>query len=129
MPRKKTTHNICTVTFSQMWIAGTPTRVIAETLRISADRCDLTRRQLGLPKRESWHGSKCGHRKPYLPTEEEIRQRCSEFQSSWSEEERERRRGGGGPAPVEIRIINESSLRVSAEDGLTVEGLIDTSGD
>ena len=106
---------ICTTTFSQMWLAGTPTRVIAETLKISSDRCDVTRRQLGLPRRESWHGAKTGHRKAYLPSQEEIRQKCLEFQAGWSEEERARRRVGWNPnpSPVEIRVIPESVLRSS----------------
>jgi|688.fasta_scaffold00210_106 hypothetical protein len=106
---------VCTATFSKMWLAGTPTRVIAETLKISADRCDATRRQLGLPRRESWHGSKAGHRKAYIPSEAEIRQKCLEFQAGWSEEERARRRVGWSPdpKPVEIRVIPESIVRAN----------------
>lgn len=106
---------ICTATFSRMWLEGTPTRVIAETLKISADRCDVARRQLGLPRRESWHGAKTGHRKAYLPSQEEIRRKCLEFQAGWTEEERARRRVGWNPnpQPVEIRVIPESVLRAS----------------
>lgn len=82
-----------------MWLEGTPTRIIAETLRITADRCDITRRKLGLPRRESWHGSKSGHRRAFLPSEQEIRRKCLEFQAGWSEEERARRRVGWKPDP------------------------------
>lgn len=117
-----------------MWVAGTPTRIIAQTLKISADRCDTTRKSLGLPRRESWHNSKTGHRKAYLPSESEIRQRCLEFQAGWSEEERERRRVGGIPRsePSSSRVIPEAVFRVSpdSEDATTtfLEGLVDTSG-
>ena len=115
-----------------MWLAGTPTRVIAETLKISADRCDVTRRQLNLPRRESWHGSKTGHRKAYLPSEAEILRKCLEFQAGWSEDERARRRVGWSPIPppVEVRIIPESLLYYHSRAEPTVEELIDrdTSG-
>jgi hypothetical protein len=117
-----------------MWIAGTPTRIISQTLRISADRCDTTRKQLGLPRRESWHGSKTGHRKAYLPSESEIREKCLEFQAGWTDEERERRRVGG-PAkhtPYEVPVVPESLFRFSEDDEAGpqtyLEGLIDTSG-
>jgi hypothetical protein len=117
-----------------MWIAGTPTRIISQTLRISADRCDTARKQLGLPRRESWHGSKTGHRKAYLPSESEIRQKCLEFQAGWTDDERERRRVGGvgKHVPYESPVIPESLFRFSDDDesGPTtfLEGLIDTSG-
>lgn len=120
-----------------MWLAGTPTRIIAETLKISADRCDVARRSLGLPRRESWHGSKAGHRKAYLPSPEEIRQKCLEFQSQWSDEERAKRVVGGDRSsdPVEIRVIPASAIgdgmrAGGGDDGLTIEDLTDmgTSG-
>lgn len=115
-----------------MWLAGTPTRIIAETLRISADRCDVTRRTLGLPRRESWHGAKTGKRTAYLPSEEEIRQKCLEIQAGWSEEERSRRLVGwsqNSPA-VEIRIVPESLLYHNPGRDTSIEELIDrdTSG-
>lgn len=117
-----------------MWLAGTPTRVIAETLKISADRCDATRRQLGLPRRESWHGAKTGHRKAYIPSEAEIRQKCLEFQAGWSEEERARRRVGWSlaPKPVEIQTVSIKTMIYGIPDdnsGWAAEDLIDTSGD
>lgn len=118
-----------------MWLAGTPTRVISETLKISADRCDVTRRSLGLPRRESWHNSKTGHRKAYLPSPAEIRQKCLEFQAGWSDEERSKRIVGGDRSldPVEIRVIPASAigdgLRAGGgDDGLTVEDLTDMGG-
>jgi len=117
-----------------MWIAGTPTRIIAQTLRISADRCDTTRKQLGLPRRESWHGSKTGHRKAYLPTTTEIRDACLRFQSEWTDEERERRRVGGNPkpAPYEVPVLPEAVLRIPGDDDdaakTFLEDLMDTSG-
>ena len=118
-----------------MWIAGTPTRIISQTLRISADRCDTTRKQLGLARRESWHGSKTGHRKAYLPSEDEIRQKCLEFQAGWTDEERERRRVGGvvKHVPYEAPVVPESLFCVRPSDdesGPTtfLEGLVDTSG-
>jgi len=125
---------VCTATFSQMWLAGTPTRVIAETLKISADRCDATRRRLGLPRRGSWHGSKTGKRTAYLPTPDEIRQKCLEFQAGWSDEERERRRVGHSPEPkfVEIQVVSARTvIRGFADEQLetTAEDLIDTSGE
>ena len=103
---------VCTATFSQMWLAGTPTRVISETLKISADKCDAVRKSLKLPRRESWHNSKSGHRRGYMPSEAEIRQKCLEFQAGWSDEERARRRVGWSPEPkrVEIMVIPESAL-------------------
>jgi hypothetical protein len=107
-----------------MWLDGTPTRIIAETLKISADRCDTTRRKLGLPRRESWHGSKAGHRKAYLPTPEEIAEKCLEFQAGWSEEERARRyvgKGSGPTPPVEIKIVSATFFMSQEEE--------DTSGD
>jgi hypothetical protein len=123
---------VCTATFTKMWLAGTPTRIIAETLKISADRCDVTRRTLNLPRRESWHNSKSGHRKAYLPTPEEIRQKCLEFQAGWSDEERAKRLVGWSdtPQPVEIRVISESSLRFDGggDDNFSLEDLADTSG-
>lgn len=118
-----------------MWMDGTPTRIISQTLKISADRCDTTRKQLGLPRRESWHGSKTGHRKAYLPSPEEIRQKCLEFQAGWSEEERERRRVGGPTKqpPYEVPVVPESLFCVRPGDDESgpmtyLEGLIDTSG-
>jgi hypothetical protein len=118
-----------------MWIAGTPTRIISQTLKISADRCDTTRKQLGLARRESWHGSKTGHRKAYLPSEEEIRQKCLEFQAGWTDEERERRRVGGvvKHVPYEVAVVPESLFCVRPSDDESgpqtfLEGLIDTSG-
>lgn len=120
-----------------MWLAGTPTRIIAETLKISADRCDVTRRVLGLPRRESWHNSKTGHRKAYLPSPEEIRQKCLEFQAGWSEEERSKRVVGRDVSsePVDIRvipasIIGDGMMAGGGDDGITVEDLTDmgTSG-
>lgn len=99
--------SVCTATFTAMWMAGTPTREIAEALKITADRCDVTRRRLGLPSRKSWHG---GTRKMYVPTPAEIRAKCLEFQASWSDEERDRRRVGGPefPRPVESPIYPDS---------------------
>lgn len=116
-----------------MWLAGTPTRIIAETLKISADKCDCTRRRLGLPRRQSWHNSKTGHRKAYLPSEEEIRQKCLEFQAGWSDEERAKRWVGPNPAamPVEIQVISERSLYSSdsgSGGGMSLEDLADSSG-
>lgn len=122
-----------------MWLAGTPTRIISETLKISADRCDVTRRTLGLPRRESWHGAKAGHRKAYMPSETEIKEKCLEFQANWSEEERSRRVVGGDTSirPVEIRTIPDSCLGDgsvwggSGDEPPTIEDLTDmgTSGD
>jgi hypothetical protein len=131
MDAKRTKVTVCTVTFTAMWTAGTPTRIIAETLRISADRCDVTRRELGLPRRESWHGSKTGRRKAYIPSEAEIRQKCLEFQAGWTEEERARRRVGWNPnpPPVEAKIIPESLFDVGRDDCSTfLEDLTDSSG-
>jgi hypothetical protein len=104
---------VCTVTFTKMWLAGTPTRIIAETLKISADKCDVTRRQLALPRRESWHGAKTGKRTAYLPTEDEIRQKCLEIQATWSDEERAKRCVGWSPESeqVEIRVISDSQFQ------------------
>jgi hypothetical protein len=131
--RQKVT--VCTATFTMMWQAGTPTRIIAETLKISADRCDTARRELGLPPRESWHGSKTGHRTAYIPSEDEIKEKCRMFQAGWTEEERARRRVGWNPnpQPVEARIIPESLFFPSnspSDDGLTTffEDLADSSG-
>lgn len=128
--KKNNQPDVCTATFSQMWLAGTPTRIIAETLKISADRCDVTRKTLGLPPRESWHGAKTGHRKAYLPTPEEIREKCLEFQRGWSDEEREKRRVGAKVQEYEMPIISESSFRVSSfsDDAPSIEDLADTSG-
>lgn len=116
MPRGSTV-TICTATFSSLWLGGTPTRIIAETLKISADRCDATRRSLGLPRRESWHGSKSGHRKAYMPTEEEIKQKCKEFQATWSDEERARRLVGHKPVadPVEAGVYPDAVFEVRAD--------------
>jgi len=100
-----------------MWIAGTPTRIIAETLKISADRADSTRRQLGLPRRESWHGSKTGHRKAYIPTTTEIKEACLRFQAGWTDEERARRLvGRATEPPVEAKIIPESFFTFERQD-------------
>jgi hypothetical protein len=127
MAPKKVRVAICTATFTKMWSEGTPTRIIAETLKITADRCDVTRRELGLPRRESWHGSKAGHRKAYLPTEEEIKQKCLEFQAGWSEEERSRRRVGSKPepAPVEVKFFPEAIFEVQADVTGFLEDLTD----
>ena len=91
-----------------------PTRIIAETLKISADRCDVTRRQLQLPRRESWHGAKSGRRKAYLPSEEEIRAKCLAIQATWSDEERAKRCVGWSPESeqVEIRMISRLSYQL-----------------
>jgi hypothetical protein len=106
---KRPITTVCTATFTQMWVAGTPTRIIAETLRISADRADATRRQLGLPRRESWHGAKTGHRRAYLPTTTEIRDACLRFQAGWSDDERARRLVGKAVSdPVEADTIPDS---------------------
>jgi hypothetical protein len=116
-----------------MWNAGTPTRIIAETLKISADRCDITRRKLDLPRRESWHGSKTGHRKAYMPSPGEIRAKCLKFQEGWSDEERAKRVVGGPERPeVETRVYPET-LFESCDDNYTesqIENFIDrgTSG-
>jgi hypothetical protein len=129
MTPKKVRVAVCTVTFTKMWLAGTPTRIIAETLRISADRADVTRRELKLPRRESWHGSKTGHRKAYLPSESEIRQKCLEFQAGWSEEERNRRRVGWRPPdPVEARVFPDAIFEVQADVTGFLEDLADSSG-
>jgi hypothetical protein len=126
--------NVCTVTFTKMWLEGSPTRIIAETLRISADRCDVARRALKLPRRESWHNSKAGKRTAYLPSPEEIRQKCLEFQATWSDEERSRRLVGGSqsPLPVEIRVISDSAFSGGYSGGgderMSIEDLADTSG-
>jgi hypothetical protein len=114
-----------------MWQAGTATRIIAETLGITADQCDVIRRRLKLPKRQSWHNSKSGHRKAYLPSPEEIRQKCLAFQAGWSDEERERRWVGPNPSamPVEIRVISSSMLGTPERPGNPVEDLADSSGD
>lgn len=106
---------ICTATFTQMWLAGKPTRIIAETLKISADRCDVTRRELKLPPRESWHGSKKGHRRAYMPSAEEIKAKCEEFQKGWSDEERAKRLVGYNPnrPAVEVKVIPEGVLRAN----------------
>lgn len=101
-----------------MWADGTPTRVIAATLKISADRCDSIRKMLALPRRESWHGSKSGHRRAYIPSEEEIRQKCLEFQAGWSDEERARRRNGGivpRETPYETPVLPESVFRLQGD--------------
>lgn len=110
---------------------GTPTRVIAETLKISADRCDITRRSLGLPRRESWHNSKSGHRKAYLPSREEIRRRCLEFQAGWSEEERIRRIVGPKPDSyaVEAKVFPDTIFEVTGDATSFLENLADSSGD
>jgi hypothetical protein len=125
---------VCTATFSKMWLAGTPTRIISETLKISADKCDVTRRRLGLPRRESWHGSKAGHRKAYIPTPDEIRQKCLAFQAGWSDEERARRCVGWSPdpKPVEVQTVSVKTMIYGIADdnsGWAAEDLIDTSGD
>jgi hypothetical protein len=123
---------ICTATFTRMWLAGTPTRIIAETLKISADRADSTRRQLGLPRRESWHGSKTGHRKAYIPTTTEIREACLRFQAGWTDEERARRTvGRATEPPVETAVIPEAFFSFDRENeaGNFLEDLSDrTSG-
>jgi hypothetical protein len=134
MPRKKKVP-ICTATFARMWSEGTPTRVIAETLKITADRCDLTRRELGLPKRKSWHGAKKGRRATYLPTPDEILTKCKEFQNGWTEEERKSRIVGKKSHPAEIQIIAERYLEENTDtqgdqpDSISIEDLIkDSSG-
>lgn len=131
MPPKTT---VCTTTFTEMWVAGTPTRIIAQTLRISADRCDTTRKQLGLPPRESWHGSKTGHRKAYLPTTTEIKEACERFQAGWTDEERARRLVGYNPRPdpLEVPTLPDAVLRFGGDDEDAaknfLEDLMDTSG-
>ncbi len=115
-------------------MAGTPTRIIAQTLKISADRCDTTRKSLGLPRRESWHGSKTGHRRAYLPTPREIRRMCLEFQAGWSDEEREKRRVGGKVKqdPYEVQVLPESLFAFSEDEESPLKGflesLMDSSG-
>jgi len=112
-----------------MWLAGTPTRIIAETLKISADRADITRRELKLPRRESWHGSKAGHRKAYLPSESEIRQKCLEFQAGWSDEERAKRRVGWKPPdPVSAKVFPDAIFEVQADVAGFLEDIVDSSG-
>lgn len=115
-----------------MWLNGTPARIIAETLKISADNRDAIRRALGLPRRESWHRSEGGRRPTYLPSPDEIRRRCLEFQASWSDEERARRVVGGSqlPQPVEIKVIPESTFSQSCNGSseISFEDFIDTSG-
>lgn len=101
-----------------MWTDGTPTRVIAETLKITADRCDATRRKLGLPRRESWHGTKRGKRAAYIPTPEEILRKCKEFQDGWTDEERRSRIVGNNQPRAEIRIIPEAVLRANYQDAI-----------
>ena len=130
---KKMTVMVCTATFTRMWLAGTPTRIIAETLKISADKADTTRRQLGLPRRESWHGAKTGLRKAYLPTTTEIREACLKFQAGWTDEERARRKVGRlYEPPVEARVIPESFFQFDGNSETTgfLEDLADreTSG-
>ena len=129
MPRRNRI-DVCTETFTAMWLAGTPTRIIAETLKITADRCDATRRSLKLPPRQSWHNSKSGHRRAYLPTPQEIRQKCLEFQAGWSEEERARRRVGWKPEPdpVQAKSYPDVIFEVQGDATSFLEGLIDSSG-
>lgn len=115
--------------FTALWLAGTPTRLIAEKLKITADRCDATRRGLGLPPRESWHNSKAGRRRAYIPGPEEIRQKCLTFQAGWSEEERAKRRVGWRPPdPVEVRSFPDAVFDPGADATSFLEGLIDSSG-
>ena len=127
MSGKKPKVVVCKATFTKMWLAGTPTRIIAETLKISADRCDITRRELKLPRRESWHGAKTGHRKAYIPSEAEIKQKCLEFQAGWSEEERARRRVGWKPEPdpVVIRSFPDAIFEVDRDVTTFLEDLTD----
>jgi hypothetical protein len=82
-----------------------------------------------LPRRESWHNSKAGKRRAYLPSPEEIRAKCLEFQAGWTDEERAKRLVGGSmtPLPVEIRVVPESVFQGDS-DGMSIEDLIDTSG-
>ena len=108
---------VCTVTFTQMWTDGVPTRIIAETLGISADKADCTRRTLKLPRRESWHGAKSSRRTAYLPSEAEIEQKCLMFQARWTPEERERRRVGPSVRPVEATVVPESLFENSHGEG------------
>ena len=108
---KKTVVTVCTHIFTTMWSEGTSSRVISETLGISADRTDRIRRTLGLPRRKGWHGAKQGGRAPYLPTEEEIAEKCKAFQLGWTDEERDRRYvGPRKPNAVEARVIPESVI-------------------
>jgi len=113
-----------------MWLAGTATRIIAETLGISADQCDVIRRRLELPKRKSWHNAKPGYRRAYLPTPEEIQRKCLEFQSRWTDEERARRWVGPNPAlmPVEVRVISAAQISRPDGPGSPLEDLADSSG-
>ena len=125
---------ICTATFVAMWSAGTPTRVISQTLKISADLCDTTRKLLKLPRRECWHGSKSGHRKAFVPTEAEIRAQCLKFQAEWTPEERARRRVGytSKPVPKTVQVVPESLFAFTGEDESIaktfLEDLADSSG-
>jgi len=132
---KKFQPAICTATFAKLWIEGTPTREIAEVLRITADQCDSTRRKLGLPRRAPWHNARQGKRRPYLPSPEEILRKCAEFQSRWTPEERAARRVGGD-SPATTRVIPEAVLRANYNEAIretlnetNIEDLIrDTSG-
>jgi hypothetical protein len=69
-----------------------------------------------------------------LPSEDEIKQKCLEFQAGWTDEERERRRVGGVVkfVPYEAPVVPESLFRFSEDDEsgpqTFLEGLIDTSG-
>lgn len=108
---------VCTATFTELWLSGAPTRVISETLKISADKCDVTRKSLKLPRRESWHNSKTGKRTAYTPSPEEIRQKCLEFQAGWSDEERAKRWVGGVASQrVEVQVVPASFFRLDVSD-------------
>lgn len=45
------------------------------------------------------------HQNVYLPNADEIRQRCSEIQASWSPAEKERRRVGSAKPKFSPRIV------------------------
>lgn len=112
-----------------MWLAGTPTRVIAETLKTSADKCDAARRRLKLPKRAGWHNARAAGE--YVPSPAEIRRKCLEIQATWSDEERARRLVGGTRSPpVEARVVSEATFtRHETSVEFSLEDLLDTSGD
>jgi hypothetical protein len=102
LPKKKP---VDTKRFTELWDSGALIRVISEELQITTDHCDSLRKQLGLKKRSSWHGSKTGKRSAYIPTPEEIAGKCLEFQSRWTDEERARRRVGGSYTPADTPVV------------------------
>ena len=106
---------VCTATFTKMWTDGTPTREIAEALHISADYADSTRRSLKLPPRKGWTNAKQGGRAIYLPSLEEIAEKCEGFRAGWSDEERARRRVGPSTSSA-IRVIPEGDISSPEDD-------------